>query len=127
MGHPLNLLSRALIAAIFLYSGFLKIVAFGPTVSYAASAGLPAPAAGIAAAIAIELGAGLAFLLGWRIRWTSLALFLYMIPTTLIFHAAHLGDAAQFRAQIVEVMKNLAIMGGLLKFYVDASPATSPA
>ena len=78
-------------------------------------------------AIAVELGAGLAFLLGWQVRWASLGLFLYLIPTTLIFHALHLADPAQSRTQIVEVMKNLAIMGGLLKFYADASPGVGRA
>jgi hypothetical protein len=45
--------------------------------------------------------------------WASLALFLFLIPTTLVFHAA--------RMQTIEVLKNLAIMGGLLRFYLDAS------
>ena len=121
MNKYLNAISRALVAAIFLLSGLSKIAGFQQTVGIAAGAGLPLPAVSIAIAALVEIVAGLAFLVGWRVRWTSLALFLYLIPATLIFHAAHMGDPTQGRMQMIEVLKNLAIMGGLLKFYVDAS------
>jgi len=121
MNKYLNAISRALVAAIFLLSGLSKIAGFQQTVGIAAGAGLPLPAVSIAIAALVEIVAGLAFLLGWRVRWMSLALFLYLIPATLIFHAAHMGDPTQGRMQMIEVLKNLAIMGGLLKFYVDAS------
>jgi len=121
MNKYLNAISRALVAVIFLLSGFSKIAGFQQTVGIAAGAGLPLPAVSIAIAALVEIVAGLAFLVGWRVRWTSLALFLYLIPATLIFHAAHMGDPTQGRMQMIEVLKNLAIMGGLLKFYVDAS------
>jgi putative oxidoreductase len=123
MNKYLNAISRALVAAIFLLSGFSKIAGFQQTVGIAAGAGLPLPSVSIAIAALVEIVAGLAFLVGWRVRWTSLALFLYLIPATLIFHAAHMGDPTQGRMQMIEVLKNLAIMGGLLKFYVDASGA----
>src|ERR1051326_8944469 len=117
----LDALSRAFLAAIFILSGLSKITAFNQTVAMAAAEGLPAPTVGIAIAAAIEIAGGLALLLGWQVRWATLALFLYLIPTTLIFHASHVGDLAQGRMQMIEVLKNLAIMGGLLKFYADAS------
>jgi putative oxidoreductase len=117
----LNPLSRALIAVIFLVSGVGKVLSFQQMVRAASSAGLPLPSIAIAIAALIEIIAGLALLAGWQVRWTSLTLFVYLIPTTLIFHAAKLSDPAQARMQMVEVLKNLAIMGGLLKFYVDAS------
>ena len=113
MNKYLILLSRALVAAIFLFSGFGKIANFQAMVAMAGSAGLPLPTVAIGIAIAIEMAGGLAILLGWQVRWASLALFLFLIPTTLVFHAA--------KMQTVEVLKNLAIMGGLLRFYVDAS------
>jgi putative oxidoreductase len=125
VNKPLDVLARALITVIFIISGFGKVAQFQQMVGYAASAGLPMPAAGIAIAAVIELGGGLALLLGWQLRWVSLALLLYLIPTTLIFHAAHLGDPVQSQLQMIQVLKNLAIMGGLLKFYVDASQGTS--
>jgi putative oxidoreductase len=113
MDKYLILLSRALVAAIFLFSGFGKIIGFQAMVAMAGSAGLPLPTVAIGIAIAIEIAGGLAILLGWQVRWASVALFLFLIPATLVFHAA--------RMQTIEVLKNLAIMGGLLRFYIDAS------
>ena len=113
MNKYLILLSRALVAAIFLFSGFGKIMGFQAMAGMAGSAGLPLPTVAIGIAIAIEIAGGLAILLGWQVRWASLALFLFLIPTTLVFHAA--------KMQTVEVLKNLAIMGGLLQFYINAS------
>lgn len=125
MSKYLNPLSRALVAAIFLISGFGKLAGFHQMTAMGASAGLPFPSVSIALAALIELGGGLALLLGWQERWASLALFLYLIPATLLFHVANLGNPAQSQMQMVEVLKNLAIMGGLLKFYADASSSTS--
>src|SRR5712692_2172229 len=125
MNKSLNFLSRALIALIFLISGFMKVANYQAMVGMGASAGLPLPSISIALAACVEIAAGLALVAGWQHRWASLALFLYLIPATLIFHAAKLGDPAQAQMQMVEVLKNLAIMGGLLKFYVDASAEAS--
>jgi putative oxidoreductase len=121
MNKYLNPLSRTLVAAIFLLSGLGKIAGFHETVAMAGSAGLPLPALSIAIAALVEIGGGLALLSGWQVRWASAALIAFLIPVTVLFHAAHMGDAAQGRMQMIEALKNLAIIGGLLKFYVDAS------
>src|SRR5882724_4483659 len=120
MNKNLNLLSRFLLAAIFVVSGCGKIANFHGMVAMASSAGLPLPAFAIAIAALVEIIAGLALLVGWQVRWASLTLIAFLIPATLVFHAAHLGDAGQSSLQMVEVLKNLAIMGGLLKFYASA-------
>ena len=131
MNKYLNPLSRALVAAIFLASGYGKIADFHQMVTMAGAAGLPLPTISIALAALLEIAGGLALLAGWQVRWTSLALALFLIPTTLLFHAAHLGDPGQGQMQMVQVLKNLAIIGGLLQFYVAASsrqgsPAAHP-
>jgi len=121
MNKYLNSLSRVLIAVIFVVSGFGKVTGFHEMVAMAGAAGLPLPTIAIAIAALIEIAGGFALLAGWQVRWASLALFAFLIPATLLFHAAHLGDPVQGRMQMIEVLKNLAIMGGLLKFYVDSS------
>src|SRR6266576_6994151 len=117
----LNIFARVLMSVIFLVSGFMKLANFQAMTAMGASAGLPAPAVAMAIAALVELAAGLALLIGWKAHWASLALFLYLIPATLIFHVAPMRNPAQVQMQMVEVLKNLAIMGGLLKFYVDAA------
>lgn len=112
----LALLGRILIAAIFLMSGFNKIMAPGQTQAYMESAGMPMTGLFLAGAIVLEVGGALSILLGAYTFWGSVALFLFMIPTTLIFHA-NFADPNQ----MIHFMKNLAIIGGLL-YVMEAGP-----
>ncbi|MGH8744680.1 MAG: DoxX family protein, partial [Burkholderiales bacterium] len=107
------LVGRALLSLIFILSGWGKITGFSGTAAYMASVGVPMSEVLLVPAIIIELGGGLMLLLGWKARWAALAIFLFIIPTTLIFHAFWVADAAQMQNQI-NFMKNLAIMGGML-------------
>ncbi|HLQ24272.1 MAG TPA: DoxX family protein [Acidiferrobacterales bacterium] len=113
------LIGRILLALIFILSGYSKIGGFQQTVGYMASHGLPLPQVLLVLTIIIEVGGGLMILVGWRARWAALAIFLWLIPTTLIFHAFWAADAAQMQNQWGNFMKNLAIMGGMM--YVMAS------
>ena len=108
------LVGRALLSSIFIISGWGKITGFSGTAAYMASKGMPIPDVLLVAAIIIELGGGLMVLLGWKACWAALAIFLFIIPTTLIFHAFWAVDAAQVQNQMINFMKNLAIMGGML-------------
>jgi putative oxidoreductase len=105
---------RILLALIFVTSGIGKITGFEGTVGYIASAGMPLPQLAAVGAIAVELGAGILLVIGWQTRWAATALFLFLIPTTLIFHNFWSADAAQQQMQQIQFMKNLCIMGGML-------------
>lgn len=103
------LIARTLIAAIFLMAGTEKVFDFSGTQQYMASKGMPLTALFLVGAILAELGGGLSVLLGLKARWGATALFLFLIPTTLIFHTEF-----SVQLQVIMFMKNLAIMGGLL-------------
>lgn len=103
------LIARILIAAIFLMAGTQKVFDFSGTQQYMASKGMPLTALFLVGAILAELGGGLSVLLGLKARWGATALFLFLIPTTLIFHTEF-----SVQLQVIMFMKNLAIMGGLL-------------
>ena len=103
------LASRILLSGIFLFSGTSKIFAFAQTQSYMAGKGMHMTALFLVLAILFEVGGGLSVLLGFFPRLGALALVLFLIPTTLVFHRA-LGDPGQ----VVHFAKNLAILGGLL-------------
>ncbi|MEP7329045.1 MAG: DoxX family protein [Betaproteobacteria bacterium] len=103
------LVGRVFLAIIFIIGGFGKINGFDGTAAYIASKGMPFPPLMAAGAILVELGGGLLLLVGYRARWAALAIFLFLIPTTLIFHN-FLADPEQQGA----FLKNLAIMGGML-------------
>lgn len=104
------LLGRVLIAAIFLLSGFGKVVAPGATAGYIAAVGLPLPYLGVAIAIMVELVGGLLLIAGYQTRLVALAMAAFSVATALFFHNA-LGDQNQF----IHFFKNIAMAGGLLQ------------
>ncbi len=79
------------------------------TENYIAAAGIPAAGVLSVLVIMIEIFGGLSILLGFKAKWGAIALFIFLIPVTLIFHT-------EFTDQIQSIMllKNLAMMGGLL-------------
>jgi putative oxidoreductase len=99
---------RLLLALIFIIAGWNKIPGFEKTAAYMASKGLPIVNVLLVLAILIELGGGLMIVLGWYARWAALAIFLFLIPVTIIFHPFW-ADPEQFNS----FFKNLAIMGGM--------------
>jgi putative oxidoreductase len=107
------LVGRILIALIFLISGFNKIGGFSGVAGYIGAKGLPMPQVLAALTIAMELGGGLLLVLGWKTRWVALLFFLWLIPTTFIFHRFWGIDAAQVQNQFINFMKNVSIMGAM--------------
>jgi len=108
------LLARVMLALIFVVSGFGKISGFEGTAAYMASKGLPMPQLLLVGAIAVEFIGGLMLVAGWKARWAALAIFAFIIPTTIIFHNPAGLPPEQVQAQMINVMKNIAIMGGML-------------
>lgn len=108
------LAGRILLAVLFVVSGFGKLAGFEGTAGYIASKGLPLPQLGALIAIVVEIGTGVLLIIGWQARWAAAVLFLFLIPTTLIFHNFWAVDGARARLEQLQFMKNLCIMGGLL-------------
>jgi putative oxidoreductase len=119
------LVGRILIATIFVISGFGKIGGFEGTVGYIASKGLPMPQVLAALTVALELGGGILLLIGYKVRWVALAFFLWLIPTTLIFHKFWGIDPQQAQMQQIQFLKNVAIMGGMLYVFAFGAGAYS--
>ncbi len=107
------LLGRLLLAVIFLQSGYDKMFNFGRTVKLMVSKGIPFAEVLLVPAIIILLAGGLMLLIGWQARWAALALIVFMIPTTLVFHAYWTYPEAQFINQFNHFFKNVAIIGAL--------------
>jgi putative oxidoreductase len=108
------LLGRLMLAYIFVLSGYGKITNFAGNAKYMASKGMPMIEPLLVGAIIIELVGGLMLAVGWKARWAAWAIFLFIIPTTLIFHAYWALPPEQAFAQMLHFQKNLAIMGGML-------------
>jgi putative oxidoreductase len=121
--QPIQTIGRALVGVLFLVSGALKIGKFAGVAAGLAGKGLPLPEVMTALVIALEVAGGLALVFGWRVRDAALALALFCIPATLMFHAFWSVDAAAFGNQLNHFLKNVAIFGALL---VIASSANRP-
>jgi putative oxidoreductase len=107
------LIGRFLIAAIFLMSGIAKLTDTSGTVTHMTSMGIPYPETlAIVAGVAEVLGA-VSIALGLLTRVGAFGLILSMIPTTVIFHGFWNYHGAERLPQMVNFMKNLAIIGGL--------------
>ncbi len=112
------LAGRVLMAYIFVMSGIGKIGSFTATAGYMASKGMPFTEVLLVGTILVEVVGGVMLIVGWQTRWAALAIFLFLIPATLIFHAYWAVDPEQVRAQTIQFNKNLAIMGGMLYLMV---------
>ncbi len=105
----LNRIARVLLCLVFLNAVLGKLMGFGAVAGMIAAKGLPlAPLLLVAAMALMAVGSALV-ISGWRARLGVILLLVFLVPTTLIFH----GDVAD-SAQRIQLLKNLAIIGGLL-------------
>lgn len=110
--HPvLSLLGRILLSAIFITSGYGKLMSPGGTAAYMNSALFPIPSPDLMVwvVIVLELVGGLAILFGIGSRLAAFLLAGFSIAAAILFHWKP-GDQMQH----ILFMKNLAIAGGLL-------------
>jgi putative oxidoreductase len=108
------LVGRTLLAVLFVVSGFGKLTGFSGTAAYMAAKGMPMTEFLLVGAIAIELVGGLMLIAGYKARWAAAAILLFTIPATIIFHNPAGLDAQAAQGQMIHLLKNLSIMGGML-------------
>ena len=111
--NPLALIGRILLALMFVLAGFSKLSGFNGTAGYIGSAGLPAPALLAALTIVLELGGGLALMAGLYTRWVALALGLFTLLVSFIFHPFWAVPADQAMVTNLLFMKNISVAGGM--------------
>jgi putative oxidoreductase len=107
------LIGRVLLTLIFIWSGFAKLIAPAATAAFFGKSGLPVPYAAWLVAVAVEVGAALALLLGVQARIMGWILAAWCVATALVAHT-NFAD----RNMEIHFMKNIAMAGGFL--YVAA-------
>lgn len=106
-------IGRVLLAVIFVVSGIGKFMDVAGTEAMITGVGLPG---GLAIpAGAFEILAGLALALGLATRLVSVLLFVFVGLATLFFHHKFTDPL-----QLAQVLKNLAIMGGMLMVFAHS-------
>lgn len=122
---PVVVLARVLLALMFILAGLNKFAGLEGTAGYIASKGLPLPALLAFATALLEVVAGLALAVGFFARPAALALALFTLLASVLFHPFWAVPADQAMVQQLMFMKNLAIAGGLLLvFSFGAGPAS---
>ena len=109
------ILGRTLLALLFLYAGAIKVM--NPDFFVGRMAGSGVPGFLLPAVIVLELGAGLALLLGWKVQYAGGALAIFCVATAIIFHHdfANLAERNVF-------FKDLALAGALMVIAVTSVP-----
>ncbi|HEX5776540.1 MAG TPA: DoxX family protein [Caulobacteraceae bacterium] len=108
------LVSRILLAGVFLVFGIRKLMAVAGTAGYLTKLGLPMGDILVWAVILIEVGGALLLIVGWQTRLAAWILAGFVVLATLAAHRYWEFEGPQYVAQLTNFMKNLAIVGGLL-------------
>ena len=115
MNNIIVLVARILLAQIFLIAGFGKLGAgYAGTQGYMEAMGVPGIL--LPLVILMEIGGGLALIVGFCTRWVALSLAAFCIVAALIFHHTFADQM-----QMIMFMKNFAMAGGLLMVYVHGA------
>ena len=103
----LALIGRVLLAFIFLASAVGKITNFDGTIKFMDAHGMALASVFCVLAIVMEALGAVSLILGYMTRWAAASLAGFLMIVTWIFYAAP--------DQRIQLLKNFAIMGGLLQ------------
>jgi putative oxidoreductase len=110
----LLLASRVFLMSLFVIFGWGKLTGFSGTEAYMAATGAPAPALSAVIAVVMELGVGIALVLGIFTRPLALVLAVYTLATALIGHHFWTLTGMDHFINEIQFFKNVSIIGGLL-------------
>ncbi len=102
-------LGRVLLSSVFIWEGILQLANPGSSAKYFAHVHVPYPDIAIWFSIAINFGAGLALLVGFKTHWVAGVLAILCLYTAFGVHL-RVGDPAN----MFHFYKNLTMAGGLM-------------
>jgi putative oxidoreductase len=111
LNNASTLVSRSMIAIIFIVAGAGKITGYAGTQGYMESLGVPGLL--LPLVIAVEILGGLAVLLGYQTKIAAFLLAGFTLLSAIIFHS----DFSQ-QMEMILFMKNIAITGAFLLLFV---------
>ena len=116
------LISRSLIALLFVVAGIQKMTHFSDTTKSIASLDIPLASLATLIVIIIEIPVALAFAWGYRTCIMGLILVAFTAFVTIMVHG-HIGVGSN----LVMALKNIAIIGGILGFVSMCNCGKCPA
>jgi putative oxidoreductase len=111
-GGPGLVVSRCLLALLFLIEAWVKLNNYAMVVAYSEAHGVPSIM--LPAAIALELGGGVLLVVGFATRIVALLFAGFCVVTAALFHTSFSvpGEALHF-------WKDLAIAGGMIALFFE--------
>jgi putative oxidoreductase len=119
------LVGRLLVAALFLTAGIPKVLQGygGGFAQYLDKLGVPSPEIVGVVAVAVEVLVPIALILGLWPRISALVLIAFVVVATALAHRFWEVPPADYQVQLNSFLKNIAIIGGLLFYYVSGPGA----
>ncbi|HTD27757.1 MAG TPA: DoxX family protein [Xanthomonadaceae bacterium] len=108
------LLARLFLSLPFLYSGIDKLGRWTAAQSEVAASGLPWPTLLHVVTVLVQILGGLSVLIGIEARLGALALCLFLIPVTVLYHPFWKRSGPDRIAEADHLLLNFAVIGGLL-------------
>ncbi len=106
--------ARVLIGLLFIVTGIFTVMNFSVIATgFLTPLGIPMPKFLLAVAILMKFSGALSLIFGYKTRWGAYILVLFVLAATLFVHLNLYMKNPQDNGQIVEILKNLAIIGGL--------------
>ncbi len=120
MQSVLSAVGRVMIATIFLLSAVgNKIPNFDGVSQYMAAEGVPQPKLMLAGAIAFLIIGASSVVLGYKIKYGASLLLIFLILATYFFHDFWNFEGQEQQMQMIQFMKNLALMGVMVYFIAN--------
>lgn len=111
------LLGRVAMAAIFIPSGFSKLMHLGNVAATLANRGLPAPYVFAILAALTEFFGSVCVAFGFKTRPVALLMIVFTMIAAFLSHHFWTLEGAANTTQYIQFMKNLAIAGGFLLLF----------
>lgn len=115
------LLGRLALGAIFVKSGLQKLLALSAFAASLAGRGVPQAETWALIGATVEFVGGVLIITGFKTRYASLLMILFVIVATGISHRFWEFAEAARRLQESQFFKNLSIIGGFLLLFVTGS------
>jgi putative oxidoreductase len=112
--QTITLVARVLLSLAFVYSGVDKLVRWTAGEQEIAASGLPLVPLLHIVTVIVQLGGGLSVLFNIAAPLGALALCLFLVPVTFIYHPFWMKSGPSLVEELNHFLLNLGVIGGLL-------------
>jgi putative oxidoreductase len=116
MRAALYFIGRLVVGAFYIYSGLHHFISYSAMVQYTKFKGVPLAEVAVPVSGLLLLVAGVSFFLGYHPDLGVLALVVFLVPVSYAMHNFWAEAGQQRAADMVNFLKNAALLGSALMF-----------